>query len=165
MAKEQLSPEQKKELQQKKKEEIEAAKLRKEKEKRQKEKEKREMDKVRKVVQFPFKALFSISMIVGIITFMIMFFGNSGDFIDSVYYGFLMFSVLYVGGGLLLLVILFIKSEHKKKEIEEKKKIEEEEKKLDNIRREEELARLEQMQKNSIIDEFKRTENRANEFE
>jgi len=130
-------------------------KKKKDREKRLKETEAKQKKNIQRLVNFPFKMLAQVSLIVSLIVFIMLYFSRSKAIIDSLYTSFLVFSGIYFGVGLIIAFVFYILSEQKKKEIEEKKRQEEEQRREDEIRKEEELARLEQLQNSSYLDEFR----------
>ncbi len=140
----------KEEEQQKKRAEQEKQKKIKEREKKQKIKEKRqkkrelkEQKRIRGIIDLPFKLLLNISLIICLLFFIIQFVGNSLEFPRSLYYTFLLFVTVYLGGGLVMVAYFFILSDKRKKELEAIKKENEEKQRL-------EKERLEQEQKEAI---------------
>ena len=130
-------------------------KKKKEREKRLKERESNDKKNVQRLVNFPFKMLAQVSIVVSLIVFIMLYFSKSKNVIDSLYTSFLVFSGIYFGVGLIMAFVFYILSEQKKREIEDKKRLEEEQRREDEIKKEEELARLEQLQSSSYLDEFR----------
>lgn len=104
----------------------EKAKVKKEQEVRLKKRLKIERKKLDKITTFPYKFLFYLGIILGIIGFLWSFYIESSILVFSILKGFLILTVVYLGGGLIFFVWVLIIARIRQKEIEEKRRIEEE---------------------------------------
>jgi Flp pilus assembly protein TadB len=141
----------KKRKEKEKKEKQEQLKRQKEKDKKKKDRleklkrrEAKENKKIRKIVDFPFRVLFQLSAISGLVALLIQYFGQGRDIIKALLNAFLAFTGVYLGAGLIMLAFTFVVSEQKKKESEEQKKQQDELKKAEELKRKEELAKIEE---------------------
>jgi hypothetical protein len=146
-AKKRLQEKQEREKAEKKAHEIkrkEKEAKRKARQKRIKHKENKEKDRIKLLTSFPYNFLAQISAIISILCFMILYFLNSNTLSSSLIYSFILFTSLYLSVGIVMMVIFFIVSEQKKRENEEKRIQEEEQKRLDEERKAQEQAQLEE---------------------
>lgn len=135
----------------KKSENIDADQLEKELEKRKAEAakkrkalEKKEEKRIRRLVKFPFKTLFQLSLLAGAITFLIQHYGSEVDMIRSLYRGSLAVLAFLLGGGLIMAVLVWIISDIKKKELEQEIEAERERLRLEEEERAKHLRALEE---------------------
>lgn len=117
--KEEVSKERKKALKEKEK-------VKKEQEARLKKRLKIERKRLDKIVSFPFKSLFFVGSVSGIIFFLYNFYSEGNTLLISLFKGFLLFVAIYFGLGLLFLLWFLFLAKIRQKEAEEKKKMEEE---------------------------------------
>lgn len=129
-AKTEVSKERQKELKEKEK-------VKKEQEARLKKRLKSERKKIDKIVTFPFRTLFIIGSVSGIVFTLYNYYGEANTLLNSVFKGFLLFVVVYFGLGLLLMLWFFVLAKIRQKEAEERRRMEEE------LTREREKAALE----------------------
>lgn len=115
----------------------EKAKAKKEQEARIKKRLKAERKKLDKITTFPYKFLFYLGAIIGIIGFLWFFFGQNQNVSFSLLKGFSFLAIVYIGGGIVFFVWVLIIARMKQKEFERKRLIEEE------SQREREKAELE----------------------
>lgn len=127
------------ELEAKRKEKERKAKLR---EAKQKKQEKAEIKRIKRVIEFPFKTLFEVCLLLSVLFFVVQFFGIEIELYRSVFNAFMMFVALYLGFGLILVAIFFVIAEDKKKELEQ------------IIKENEEKARQEEEQKQAELDKM-----------
>ncbi|ROL56942.1 hypothetical protein D9V84_05815 [Bacteroidetes/Chlorobi group bacterium Naka2016] len=120
-----------------KKELKEREKVKKEQEARLKKRLKAEKKKIDRIVSFPFKSLFFIGSVSGIVYCIYNYFGEGNTILASLLKGFLLFVLVYFGLGLVLLLWFFVLAKIRQKEAEEKRRYEEE------LARERERAALE----------------------
>lgn len=104
----------------------EKAKVKKEQEARIKKRLKIERKKIDRIITFPYKFLFYLGSIVGIISFLWFFLADNHNLIFSLLKGFLIMSMIYLGGGLIFFVGVLIVARIRQREMEEKRKLEEE---------------------------------------
>lgn len=124
-------------------------KERKEKEKQKQKTEKEEKKRINNILNFPVKFLTQLSLVIGLLFFMAKYFGSNSDLVDSFYYAFLLFAVIYLGGGLILILVVFMISKQKERERELKRKEQEERERLEDEKKQDELRRLEELQRSS----------------
>ncbi|MGB9851350.1 MAG: hypothetical protein ACPLPX_00620 [Candidatus Kapaibacteriota bacterium] len=110
----------------KKKELREKEKVKKEQEVRLKKRLKAERKKIDKIVSFPFRTLFIIGIVSGIVFCLYNFYGEANTFLNSLFKGFLLFVFVYFGIGLVLLLWFFVLAKIRQKEAEERRRVEEE---------------------------------------
>jgi flagellar biosynthesis/type III secretory pathway M-ring protein FliF/YscJ len=137
----------------------------KEREVRKKKREKKEMQRIKSNVNFPIKALFQGSIIIGLIFFVVKYFGQSADLIKSIFYSFIVFASVYIGVGIIMLLSFFLIAHNKKRELREMIKVEkerkmqeEEQRRADEHKRAEEAARLEEQLNQELKEELRRQE-------
>ena len=97
-------------------------KIQKEKEAKASKQLKVERRRIRDSVEFPFKMLFNVSALVGILAFFIKFFTQSQELINALTNGFIVFSTIYLGFGIILLIVILVMADNRKKEQLEKKR-------------------------------------------
>lgn len=117
--KEEVSKERKKALKEKER-------VKKEQEARLKKRLKIERKRLDKIVSFPFKSLFFIGSISGIVFFLYNFYSEGDTILLSLFKGFLLFIAVYFGLGLIFLLWFLVLARVRQKEAEEKKRMEEE---------------------------------------
>lgn len=120
-----------------KKELKEKEKVKKEQEARLKKRLKAERKKIDKIVSFPFKSLFFIGAVSGIVFCIYNYYGEANTLLNSLFKGFLLFIFVYFGLGLLLLLWFFVLAKIRQREAEARRLLEEE------LARERERAALE----------------------
>jgi len=94
-----------------------------------------EKKKIRDSVEFPFKMLFNVSALVGILAFFIRYFAQSQELINALTNGFIVFSTIYLGFGIILLIVILVMADNRKKEQLEKKRQLEEQRNHENEQR------------------------------
>jgi hypothetical protein len=114
------------ELEEEKRRKKEREKKKKDKEKREKlkakilkKREKREQKRMDKIVNFPFKVHFHVTLLILCLFFIVIYFGIQTELYDSLYYSFWMFTIIYLGLGLVMGGYYYIKSEEVRQELEE----------------------------------------------
>ena len=130
--------EREKEKEKKKKEREKKVKLKK---KLQRKKGKKDRKLISRMINFPFSMLLQASLLISIILFIINFFGNSVEILQSVLYSFYVFLVVFLGGGIVLTAIFYVLSERKEKELYERMENEKE-----RIKNEEEAKKQEEQE-------------------
>lgn len=115
----------------------EKAKVKKEQDVRLKKRLKIERKKIDRIITFPYNFLFYLGSIVGIISFLWFFFVDNYNLLFSLLKGFLIMSMVYLGGGLIFFVGVLIVARFRQREMEEKRRLEEE------VQREREKAEVE----------------------
>ncbi len=118
-----------------------------EREKKYQKKLAQEKKKLNNLVSFPSKALFSISLIAGLMTFTYSYFGSSTELISALLTAFFAFSASFIGLGFTMVLFFFLKSEQIKREFAEQ---------LDKEKRDREFA--EQKRFNKEISELESIE-------
>lgn len=104
----------------------EKSKVKKAQEARLKNRIKIERKKIDRIITFPYNFLFYLGSIVGIICFLWFFFAENHNFLFSLLKGFLIMSMVYLGGGLIFFIGVLIVARIRQREIEEKRRLEEE---------------------------------------
>ncbi len=89
-----------------------------------KKKENKERAKHKKLISFPFKTLFKVSLFLSLMSFIVQFFGVSKPLYDSLYLSFLIFVSIYLFIGLIIITVFFIVAEKRQKEEVEIKRAE-----------------------------------------
>jgi hypothetical protein len=92
--------------------------------------EKKERKRINYLIKFPFQVLFQISLIFGLLFFIIVYYGYQELLIKAIFEAFLVYSAIYLGVGAIIVVISYMISENKKHEHEEQQKLLEEEQKI-----------------------------------
>ncbi|MCX7879467.1 MAG: hypothetical protein N2517_02280 [Ignavibacteria bacterium] len=83
---------------------------------------KKEKKRLDKLVSFPFRALFIIGSVIGIVYFLYNFYFEMNSLIVSILKGFLLFVFIYVGLGLLFFIwFLIVANARRREEIEKSK--------------------------------------------
>jgi Flp pilus assembly protein TadB len=143
-----------KELEAKRAEKEKKAKLREERKKKQ---EKAEVKRIKRVIEFPFKTLFQVCLLLSVLFFVVQFFGIEIELYRSVFNAFMMFVALYLGFGLVMVAIFFVVAEDKTKkyeaiikENEEKAKLEEEQKQAELEKMESEIRKNEKRKREEL---------------
>jgi|GEM_PF-4771717 len=142
-----LSPEEIKEQEELKKRFEEKEKKKKEQAKALKKKEKAEIKRIKAKINFPYKLLLFVSLLITLFAFIILFFGAELPTLDSLYYTFMVFTAAYLGGGSIMLLLFYLVSEEKIVEIKKSKEEKENLKKEEIRKEEEEFAKLVQAEK------------------
>lgn len=143
--KEEREKEEQKEIEQKRKEK---EKRKKKREKLRKKKTKEEKKRIRTLINFPFKVLNHVTLLLTTLSFIIIFFAFEVDIRTTLLYCFYIFTLLYLGVGSVMVAIYLLLAKDKEKELIEQMKRDEEEARLEEERRqEEELAKLEEIEK------------------
>ncbi len=136
------------------------AKQQKLKSKRKKKRIAKEEKKINNVINFPFKLLTQVSLLISCLVFIILYFGSDKAVHESVLISFLTFTMIYLGGGIIMVTIFYIISEDRIK-VKEQLEKEEEEKRIEEMKKkEEEYAKLEQ-----VIQERKRKTQSESDFD
>ncbi|MCX7908131.1 MAG: hypothetical protein N2560_01250 [Ignavibacteria bacterium] len=128
--KEEISTERKKALKEKEK-------VKKEQEARLRKRLKAERKKLDRIVTFPYKSLFIIGSVLGIVFLLYNYYIERNTLLGSIFKGFILFVIVYFGLGILFLIWFLILAKVRQKEAEEKRRLEEE------MARERERAALE----------------------
>ncbi|MGQ9819126.1 MAG: hypothetical protein ACUVQ1_04290 [Candidatus Kapaibacteriales bacterium] len=115
----------------------EKVKVKKEQEARLKKRLKNERKKIDKIITFPYNFLFYLGTIGGTLSFLWFFFAQNHNFLFSLLKGFLIMSIVYLGGGLIFFLWVVVVARIRQREMEEKRRQEEE------AQREREKAELE----------------------
>lgn len=153
-----LTPEQekrekeKKEREKKEEEELkkkleEKLKLKKEKEIRIAKKKKVEQKRIKKIVNFPFKLLTQITLLISGMSFILLFFGMEKTMLDTIYYTFLIFTMVYIGAGGVMVGIFFLISQDKLAEMEELKKLEQLQSEQEKAKEVQEIERMAEIER------------------
>lgn len=129
---------------QKKKERERKQKL---KEKRQKAREEKERKRIRSIIDYPFKVVHTTGALMAVVYFLVSFFGNSLEFLQSLYKAFLLFLAVDIGGCLLVFSIFYALSLKKEHELKEQIRHNEEQMKLEEERKRKEEQELLETQK------------------
>jgi hypothetical protein len=107
-----------------------------------------EKKKLDKIISFPSRALFLISLIIGLITFTYSYFGSTGDPMSSILTGFFAFSIIFIGFGFAMIMFFYFKSERIKEDIEKQKLKERNEREAEaQLRYNKEISELESIEK------------------
>ena len=77
-----------------------------------------------RLLNFPFRILFQVSLIAGLIYFFINYYRQSDDLANLLFNSILIFLTLYIAAGILLLIFFYIVSEAKIRERQAADKIE-----------------------------------------
>ncbi|MFA5511606.1 MAG: hypothetical protein WC313_04075 [Candidatus Kapaibacterium sp.] len=77
---------------------------------------KEEQKRLEKIVSSPAKALFGISLIIGLLSFIFTYFSGSSELISGLLTAFFAFSICFIGIGVTMILYFFFKSEQIKKE-------------------------------------------------
>jgi len=113
--------------------------------------EKNQKKRINKLVNFPFKTLLQISLICGLIYFIILFFGQDVDIMKSVYSAAIVFLAVLLGIGIIMTAFILIISQRKEIEAKQKELEEIEMQRLEDERRQQEIKSMEEGQlKNNI---------------
>jgi amino acid permease len=104
----------------------EKEKVKKEQEARLKKRLKAERKRLDKIVSFPFRSLFIVGAVSGILYLLYNYFAEANTFLTSLFKGFILFVIIYFGIGIILLIWFFVLAKIRQKEAEERKKLEEE---------------------------------------
>ncbi len=129
---------------QKKKEREKKQKLR---EKRQKLREEKERKRIKRIIDFPFKVVHNTSAIIALVYFLLQYFGNSMEILESLYTAFVVYLICEVGGCLLVFAIFFVISQKREKELRDLIKHNEEQIRLEEERKRKEEQELIETQK------------------
>lgn len=140
---------------------------RREKEKAEREKEKQARDKKRKQIKakklkaenkrikeevnFPFKMLFSVTLLISLLSFILIFFGLNFSIYDSLLYTFYIFSFFYLGAGAVMAGIYYLIAQDKRNKYLaqlEREEIAAEE--VERQRKADELAEIEEIEREAI---------------
>lgn len=140
---------------------------RREKEKAERDKEKQARDKKRKQIKakklkaenkrikeevnFPFKMLFSVTVLISLLSFILIFFGLNFSIYDALLYTFYIFSFFYLGAGAVMAGIYYLIAQDKRNKYRaqlerEELAVEEEERQ----RKAEDLAEIEEIEREAI---------------
>jgi uncharacterized membrane protein YgaE (UPF0421/DUF939 family) len=107
-----------------------------------------ERKKLERIISFPSKALFYISLIVSLMAFIYSYFSNSQELISAILTSFFGFAATFIGVGIALILFFYFKSEQIKKEYEERILREQYEKEnQESARYKSELSELENIEK------------------
>lgn len=117
------------------------------KEKRQKAREEKERKRIRNIIDYPFKVVHNTAALISIAYFLIQFFGNSVEILESLYKSFILFLVADLGGCLLVFVIFYVISLKKEQQLKEQIRLNEEQIKIEEERRKREEQELLETQK------------------
>lgn len=136
----------------------------KEKEERKKEREKREKKReqikkkkikeenkrIRKEINFPYKVLFNLTLLISLFAFIIIFFVLNTPIYETLLYMFFIFSFLYLGiGGIMIGIYYLIAIDKRRKfELEIEKELKEQAE-AEARQKEEELAELEELERSA----------------
>ncbi len=106
--------------------------------------EKNQKKRINKLVNFPFKTLLQISLICGLIYFIILFFGQDVDIMKSVYSAAIVFLAVLLGIGIIMTAFILIISQRKEIEAKQKELEEIEMQRLEDERRQQEIKSMEE---------------------
>lgn len=112
--------------------------------KKTKEQEKKQKKKIKYLINFPYKTIFQISLLSGIIYFTVLYFGQSIDLFKSIYSGAILFLAVLLGLGIIVTTFILIISDRKETERKLKEEEEAELQKLEDERRQQELKAAEE---------------------
>jgi hypothetical protein len=130
-----LTKEEAERLKNKKQEDLEKIKLEKERIKRRKKRHNSEQKRINTLVSFPLKILFNTAVLVGLISFIYLFFYIEIDLIKTIVNVFFIFTSIYLGGGVIAILYYYFMSEEKLRELNEKLRIETENRQNEEKRR------------------------------
>lgn len=109
-----------------KKELKEREKVKKEQEARLRKRLQAERKRLNKLVSFPFKSLFIVGSVSGVVYVLYNYYFEYNTLLISILKGFILFFVLYFGLGITVLIWFLILAKLRQKEAEERRKLEEE---------------------------------------
>ncbi len=104
----------------------ERERLKKEQEARLRKRLEAERKRLNKIVSFPFKSLFLIGSVCGIVYLLYNYYFEANTLLNSLLKGFILFVVIYFGLGITVLIWFLILAKIRQKEAEERRRIEEE---------------------------------------
>jgi hypothetical protein len=143
-----LSKEEAEKLKVQKQEELAKSKMEKERVERRKKRQKTEQKRVNTLVGFPMKILFNTSILVGLISFIYLYFYIEIDLNKTIISVFFIFTSIYLCGGVIASFYYYFMSEEKRKELNEKLKMEAENKQNEEKRRQQqEMEELEAIER------------------
>ena len=143
-----LSKEEEAKLKVQKQEELAKSKMEKERLDRRKKRQKTEQKKINTLVSFPMKILFNTAILVGLISFIYLYFYIEVDLNRTIINVFFIFTSIYLGGGVIATLYYYFMSEEKRRELNEKLRVEAENKQNEEKKRQQqELDELEAIER------------------
>lgn len=131
---------------------------------RKKKKERDEMKRIRSIINLPFKLLLQVTALVTSMSFILIYFGTDIGLPKAIFYCFLIFTLIYLGGGSIMVGVFWMISIEKEKEMMELQRVEEEEKRNAEENRAAEEQRREEERKEAERQRIARQEQLAREL-
>lgn len=136
----------------------------KEREVRKRQKERSEMKRIKNIINLPFKLLLQVTFLVTSMSFIMIYFGTNTPLVNTIFYCFLIFTLIYLGGGSIMVGVFWMVSLEKEKEMMELRRVEEEQKRMEEENRVIEEKRREEERKEAERIRMERQEQLAREL-